>query len=120
MKLISKIIKIFVSLFIVIFLSNNVLALAEEYPTNYEEDIIRYMSRNLKVPDSAKYQFDKPFIAKIHDIDEYVIHVNVNAKNSYGTYTGFKEYYFTYDKRYFGENIRDITDWVDAGVILFE
>ncbi len=69
-----------------------------EYPNSYENVIKNYMFRTLKDPDSAQYQFlnhpkngwtvwgGKKF--------GYVVCAYINAKNSYGGYTGSKLSYF--------------------------
>lgn len=72
------------------------------YPNDYELLIKRYFSKNLKDPESARYSdFSKPI--KRHFIrDEnakdvvygYSVCVSVNAKNSYGGYTGVHDYWF--------------------------
>lgn len=69
-----------------------------EYPTSYREIIKSYTEPHLKDPDSAKYNFiniPKPdrykFISTQYG---YGVCVNINAKNSYGGYTGNKLHYF--------------------------
>jgi len=79
------------------------------YPTNYQNAIETAFVRQLKDPDSAKFS---DFTAPKHDQMvqvEYATHgvgvnktavygysscVSVNAKNSYGGYTGNKQYWF--------------------------
>ena len=80
-------------------------------PVNYEEDIMNYLNRNLKDPDSIKN-------LKIKDLtpvrgkegafglsggiygETYRGHwaacVEYNAKNSYGAYVGLKGYYYMF------------------------
>lgn len=72
------------------------------YPDDFEVLIRRYFSKSLKDPESARYSdFSKPI--KRHFIrDEktrdvvygYSVCVSVNAKNSYGGYTGAHDYWF--------------------------
>lgn len=71
-------------------------------PENYKKTIEAYMQRRLKDPESAKYRFTKPPI-KSHisasSLEDTVFHytvtgVFINAKNSYGGYTGENEYFF--------------------------
>ena len=62
------------------------------------------MASMLKDPDSAKYQFKEPYKAYVThypdqlfpDKTEYgwIIRVGVNAKNSFGGYTGYQLYRF--------------------------
>lgn len=72
------------------------------YPDNYEQLIKEYLARSLKDPDSVRYtDFTKP--RKEHAIENaglkqaiygYSSCVLVNAKNSYGGYTGNHQYWF--------------------------
>lgn len=72
-------------------------------PTNAEDQIKRYFSRTLKDPMSATYEFSEPFKGRC-DVDwldpssefaiGWVVQTNVNAKNSYGGYTGAQPYAF--------------------------
>ena len=75
------------------------------YPTEYEQAVKNVMNQQLKDPDSAKYQFDVPRKGwycnaayrgqwgskKVYG---YIVAVQVNAKNSFGGYTGSEQYYF--------------------------
>lgn len=72
------------------------------YPTDYQFTVQSYFEQALKDPDSAKYQWTgEPFkgYARIGfghtQTIEYgwVVPVKVNAKNSYGGYTGWKEHH---------------------------
>ena len=71
------------------------------YPDNYETIIKSYFQTRLKDPFSAQYQFRTPFKAFLRNapvlggdptIYGYMVYTNVNAKNSYGAYTGWEEY----------------------------
>ncbi|MFM5589154.1 hypothetical protein [Aeromonas salmonicida] len=78
------------------------------YPENYQDMIKQYMSTHLKDPYSAKYsQFTAP--KKEHAMENHkAIYghsscVLINAKNSYGAYTGDHLYWFFFKD---GEIIR--------------
>ena len=72
------------------------------YPSNYEQMAKGYFSKTLKDPESARYgTFSKPrkeHVIKNVDIREvtygYSFCASVNAKNSYGGYTGSHTYWF--------------------------
>jgi hypothetical protein len=74
------------------------------YPENYKELINQYFEDRLKAPFSAKYRFiERPqkayqrFPPVQDDGDRhigYLVFVDVNAKNSYGGYTGWEEFRF--------------------------
>lgn len=72
------------------------------YPTNYEEVVKAWYQARLKDPDSAKYlSFSKPrkehAITNVHKHEAvygYSTCATVNAKNSYGGYTGAKTTWF--------------------------
>ncbi len=71
------------------------------YPKNYESIVKSYISSTLKDPFSARFQFKKPFKAYLRNapvtggepsVFGYMVYANVNAKNSYGAYVGWKPY----------------------------
>ena len=70
-------------------------------PSDYEEIIKEYFNSTLKDPYSAHYSFIK-IPSKAHKGNYstktvqygYEVCVNVNAKNSYGAYTGNKPFWF--------------------------
>lgn len=72
------------------------------YPSDYQEIIKKYLTRNLKDPESARYsEYTKP--RKEHAVENvnkkqaiygYSVCVLINAKNSYGGYTGNHQYWF--------------------------
>jgi hypothetical protein len=68
------------------------------YPTNYEESIKAYMSHMLKDPYSAQYEFINRPKPGWHGLGGsnfgYVVCTYINAKNSFGGYTGAKLNYF--------------------------
>src|SRR5438477_6228366 len=70
-----------------------------DYPANYRQLIRDFFQVALKDPDSAQYQFREPYkgyskkaLIVGGGVDKYgwICNVNVNAKNSYGGYTGSK------------------------------
>ena len=65
-------------------------------PDNYKSLIKNYFIRALKDPDSAKYIFYKPVRAYSASTKTvfWMVRVDVNAKNSYGGYTGYKPFLF--------------------------
>ncbi|CNJ19119.1 Uncharacterised protein [Yersinia aldovae] len=75
-------------------------------PADYQEQIKVHMSNSLKDPDSAKYTFLPTFKGYSQDGSMsssgggvsygYVAPVLVNAKNSYGGYTGNQKYVFIF------------------------
>ena len=86
------------------------------YPQNYQELIKAYMAKSLKDPDSAKYSdFSTPrkehAIANQKAIYGYSSCVLVNAKNSYGGYTGNQQQWFFFRN---GEIVR--TQNVTTGI----
>jgi len=74
----------------------------EKLPDDYQEQIKAYFNRVLKDPESARYTFEPPFKAYSQDGSlsstkggvsyGYAVGVQVNAKNSYGGYTGNQLY----------------------------
>jgi hypothetical protein len=65
------------------------------YPTNYEEKIKAYFDARLKDPYSAHYRFGVPHkgYTYLHGTLRaadfgYLVNVYINAKNSFGGYTG--------------------------------
>lgn len=89
-------------------------------PVNYEYDIKNLMSNLLKDPNSAIYEFGAPKKGytkdgwgaggKIHF--GYVVPVYVNAKNSYGGYSGKKLYYYLFSEGL----IYDVTNLFNMGM----
>lgn len=75
-------------------------------PDDYQQQIKKYMSSILKDPESARYTFEPPFKAYSQDgslsstaggvVYGYAAGVQVNAKNSYGGYTGNQLYVFMF------------------------
>lgn len=69
----------------------------------WENVIKEYLGQRLKDPMSAVYQFGQPVPGMVSkapirggglDAAGYLVTVAVNAKNSYGGYTGFMNYHF--------------------------
>ena len=78
------------------------------YPNDYEQQIRQYLNDTLLDPDSAKIRITPPRkVFKIYETDDhpsqpkyypcYLVCAEVNAKNTYGGYTGWqtKRYRFT-------------------------
>lgn len=85
-------------------------AVYEPLPGNYKEQIQTMMEARLKDPDSAKYKFFDPRKSFTESTRHfaYVVPVGINAKNSYGGYTGYEMYYFAYYNSIF----KDVTNGV--------
>ncbi len=69
------------------------------YPKNEDQIIKNYMDRRLKDSDSAKYEFlNKPrafYMGRGNNVSYgYAVCIEINSKNSYGGYTGWKPYFF--------------------------
>ena len=71
------------------------------YPDNYEALVKSHFHGILKDPYSAQYRFSKPYKAYLRSapiagghptIYGYIVDTRINAKNSYGGYTGEKLY----------------------------
>lgn len=75
-------------------------------PNDYQQLIKNHMNSILKDPESARYTFEPPFKAYSQDgslsstnggvMYGYVAGVQVNAKNSYGGYTGNQLFVFMF------------------------
>lgn len=72
------------------------------YPAGYQDQIQSYLDGRLKDPYSAQVEFGTPYKAGMYqgllfgngwDFG-YAVKADVNAKNSYGGYTGSQPYYF--------------------------
>ena len=68
-------------------------------PSDYKEKITAYYAYVLKDPESAKYRFGKPYkaytnaglaVGGVVSWSGWAVDVQINAKNSYGGYTGFE------------------------------
>lgn len=75
-------------------------------PQINEADIKAYMAQDLKDSESARYQFGDPVKSYCNSgalsggkvvWKGWVVPFQLNAKNSYGGYVGFKPYYARYD-----------------------
>ena len=69
------------------------------YPKNYEVLIKAWVAENLKDPDSARYsKFSKPRQEYMFEANKpffgYSVCAAINAKNSFGGYTGNQTYWF--------------------------
>lgn len=75
-------------------------------PSDYQDQVKQYFNSALKDPESARYTFEPTFKGYAQDGSMastsggvtygYVAPVQVNAKNSYGGYTGNKLYVFIF------------------------
>lgn len=65
-----------------------------DLPKDYQQLVIDAIKRNLKDPDSAKFVFDNEPIPAVAFDGSWEGEVNVNAKNSYGGYTGYQEWWY--------------------------
>ncbi|HFY9996229.1 TPA: hypothetical protein ACIIU4_004354 [Citrobacter freundii] len=85
-------------------------AVYEPLPADYQEQIKSTIELKLKDPDSAKYRFFDPKKGYTEGTRHFgfVVPVGVNAKNSYGGYTGYKLYYFVY----YNQSFKDVTEGV--------
>jgi hypothetical protein len=88
------------------------------YPTDYEGLIKTWAELKLKDPESARYvQFSKPrkewAVADSQPIYGWSVCATINAKNSYGGYSGAQVYWFFFrdGKIFRGRNIEE-----DAGI----
>ncbi|MEB7926113.1 hypothetical protein NGJ69_20780 [Atlantibacter hermannii] len=90
-------------------------AVYEPLPSNYKEQIQMLMESRLKDPDTAKFKFFEPKKGYTESTRHfaYVVPVGINAKNSYGGYTGYKAYYFSYYQGTF----KDVTDGVKIDAV---
>ncbi len=71
-------------------------------PTDYREEVKRYLRLELKDPDSAIYEgwlLWKAYLGSNPPVYGWESMVSVNAKNSFGGYTGFKNYSFWHEGR---------------------
>ena len=81
------------------------------------------MARQLKDPYSAKYTFEEPRKGMCKDglllggekHYGYIVPVTINAKNSYGGYTGNELHYFFFSEGRFG----DATSLLSSGMAMF-
>lgn len=85
-------------------------------PKNYEAAIRAHFDQVLKDPESVRFRFNSPprrayvNAGLIYGGDVqwlgYMMDIEVNAKNSYGGYVGFKPYMVFFD----GESVRRVID----------
>jgi hypothetical protein len=95
-------------------------ALNWQVPTDAQNQILDYMGSRLKDPESARYEWTpKPvrmvwFFGAVYGGYKpvWVWQFNVNAKNSYGGYTGMKARYALWDPD--GRNGRIVNGYVPA------
>ncbi|UCQ16878.1 hypothetical protein DCF79_11050 [Edwardsiella tarda] len=88
-------------------------AVYQPLPDSYKQDVQNIISMYLKDPYSAKFTFFTPI--KSYSLPSrhfaYVVPVGVNAKNSYGGYTGYKMHYYAY----YSGRFKDVTQGVNLG-----
>ncbi len=94
-------------------------------PVNYEHTIKEYFESVLKDAESARYRFDQPskayenegllFGGKVVWLG-YLVDVEVNAKNSYGGYVGYKPYIFLFNGNQIYRHYKCFTDYEDIGI----
>jgi hypothetical protein len=72
-------------------------------PADYKEQIASFFKNHLKDPESARYDFMPPMrdviqkgFASPNVMRAWLTPVKVNAKNSFGGYTGFETYSFAW------------------------
>lgn len=90
-------------------------AVYEPLPQDYQEQIKEITQLRLKDPDSAKYHFFEPKKGYTAGTSHFgfVVPVGINAKNSYGGYTGYQMYYFVF----YDHKFKDVTDGVKLDVV---
>lgn len=68
------------------------------YPSDFQGTVKRHMQLRLKDPESARYEFRNPVVQAWSGYGGrnygYASCVLVNAKNSFGGYTGFQKSYY--------------------------
>jgi len=68
------------------------------YPSDYKNVIETYMDQELKDPESARYDYLNQPVRAWNNWEGlkfgYAVCVNINAKNSFGGYSGASPYYF--------------------------
>lgn len=86
-------------------------------PENYEQKIKAYYEVLLKDPDSARYRFSPPVKGWVNEGLAYgggiqwmgwMVNVDINARNSFGGYTGAKPHWALFTN---GEIVRHIEDF---------
>lgn len=91
------------------------------YPDSYKEIIKNYLDRSLKDPESAKIEYIFSPRTAWNKLGGdlkfgYSVCVNVNAKNSYGGYTGFQRHYFLIKNGSVIQTIHE-RDKYDSGIL---
>ncbi len=69
-------------------------------PSDFREEVKRYLRLRLKDPDSAIYDnwtLERAYLGSSPPVYGWMSSVSVNAKNSYGGYTGFDMYHFWHE-----------------------
>ena len=94
-------------------------------PVNYEQTIKEHFESVLKDPESAIYRFGQPikayeneglfFGGKLIWLG-YLVDVEVNAKNSFGGYVGYKPYIFLFNGNQIYKYYKCFTDYEDIEI----
>lgn len=84
-------------------------------PDDYQAQIKNLILDSLKDPDSANFKFSPPKKGYTESTRHfaYIVPVSVNAKNSYGGYTGFKTFYYAY----YANSFKDVTTGVKLDAV---
>lgn len=91
-------------------------------PTNHEAYIKGFIGATLKDPDSALYQFETPYQGFTYKnplrggglgYAGWIVAVSVNAKNSYGAYTGYERKKFLFRDGHLLAVSGDNGDWIE-------
>lgn len=89
------------------------------YPTNYEQRIANYMQGRLKDPESARYKFQEPVTAYVSKgpfggggvkAAGWKVNFELNAKNGFGGYVGYKPYFALF----VDDELWRVVDWHSA------
>lgn len=87
-------------------------------PTHYKESIESYLESTLKDPQSKIVKYiDMPKKGHWYYSGNrfgYYVCANINAKNSYGGYTGFSKYFFAFQNDQLVHSFNDGMDYFSA------
>lgn len=95
-----------------------------ETPENHQDKIKTYMASRLKDAESARYDFNRtPVKAWLGSSTRYygwATCVGINAKNSYGGYTGWQPHYFFFRGGDIAESVSGGADGSGSNVLVRE
>lgn len=76
---------------------------------------VDYVSKNLKDPSSLKIRKIYFYVGKIDDKREYLVWIEYNAKNSYGAYAGYTDFYLKSSSlsEWMVEDYKNFSDFYD-------